>query len=80
MYPIRQWMQNSNWRPYNGTDHGLHHRIFVNDEESSIAEHIRDNFIGPGFVFQNQNFQRIASHAYIEKHKEDDLVMITNSR
>jgi hypothetical protein len=37
LYSWRQnWLANARWRPWNYSVHGLHHRIFTDDEESSI--------------------------------------------
>ena len=70
----QKWLINPKWRPYDGSVHGLHHRIFTNAEEESIAEFIRANYIRTGLLFQNQDFKTLASQAFLEKYDEIEEV------
>ena len=73
---IRGWYQHwkidPSWRPYDGSVHGTHNRIFTNEEESSIADFIRQNFIQTGQIFQNIDFKNLASQAFLEKYNEEE--------
>lgn len=67
-----KWKIDPNLRPYNGYVHGLHNRIFSNEEESSIRDFIMENYIKRGRYFDNQGFRRLAIEAYFEKHINDE--------
>ena len=69
---FNHWKENQSWRPYDGSVHGFHHRIFSDNEEKSIADFIRSNYIQPGRLFQNLDFQRLASQAFLEKYSGND--------
>lgn len=58
-----QYRKNKEWRPYNTSCHGLHHRIFTENEEKAISEFIQMEYIDPGFIFTNQEFRRVAMHS-----------------
>lgn len=66
------WKEDPNWRPYNGKVHGLHHRIFTDEEEKGLRDFIEENYIKPGHLFQNQTFKQLASNAYLQKHFFDE--------
>lgn len=68
------WVLNPEWKPYKGVVHGLHHRIFTNEEEKAICDYIRKNYLEVGHYFNNQAFRRLAVDAYLEKHFDDDNV------
>ena len=48
--------------------YGKHLRYFTNEEEAAIAAFIRENFIKQGYIFANLELQKIARHAYLERH------------
>ena len=74
---IEDWFKkytiNENWRPYDYSIHGLHHRIFTDEEESHISDFIIKNFINAGFIFQDQDFILIAMQAFLEKHQNSEI-------
>lgn len=63
-----KFQQDPTWRPYHGINHGMHLRYFTDEEEAALATFIRENFIKRGYIFTNLEFQKIARHAYFEKH------------
>ena len=68
------WEKDPNWRPYDGKVHGLHHRIFTDEEEKGISDFIQENYIKQCHLFQNQMFRQLAANAYLEKHFDDNAL------
>ena len=69
----KKWLENPEWRPYIGDAHGLHNRIFSNEEEASICDFVVSNFIEPGNLFTNMDFKRVAADAYLQIHIDDEI-------
>lgn len=73
---LARWRQkhaeDSEWRPYNTSVHGLHHRIFSDAQEAAIKEFVFDNYIKPGIIFRNRDFPKIAMQAFLENFGDDD--------
>ena len=73
---LARWRQkhaeDSEWRPYNTSVHGLHHRIFSDAQEAAIKDFVFDNYIKPGIIFRNRDFPKIAMQAFLENFGDDD--------
>jgi hypothetical protein len=55
------------WVPWE-TIRGQHLRIFTEEEETAMADYIRENFVRPGYLFSDSDFRLVAIQAYLEKH------------
>jgi hypothetical protein len=44
----KNWLANPKWRQWDYSVHGLHHRIFTDDEEKNSKEFIISNYMIPG--------------------------------
>ena len=75
---LRNWYKRSklekNWRPYNPHSRAEHFRVFSDEEENAIADYIIENYFKPGFLFQDADFRHLAMQAFLEKHKDSELV------
>ena len=65
----KKYQSDPNWRPYDTSVHGEHHRIFTKEEEDAITNYIVENFFRPGFAFHDADFQFIAMSAFLEKYQ-----------
>ena len=65
----KHYQNDPKWRPYIGTSHGLHHRIFTDAEKQAILEVINETFIKPGKLFTDAMFIEIAMTAFLKKHR-----------
>jgi hypothetical protein len=45
------WTHDPGWPPWNSFAHGIHHRIFTEDEEKILADEILNASIVPGRQF-----------------------------
>lgn len=70
----RQFQNNLDWRPYDYKVHGVHHRIFSDEEEEAIAKFIEDNYFSQGYAFHNADFQKIAVDAFLMKYKDSETI------
>ena len=70
----KKWEEDPNWRPWSGKNHGIHHRIFTEEEETSISDFILENYLVQGRVFSNGDFKAIISDAYLEKYKNSENI------
>ena len=75
---LRNWYKRSklekNWRPYNPHSRAEHFRVFSDEGENAIADYIIENYFKPGFLFQDADFRHLAMQAFLEKHKDSELV------
>ena len=70
LYSWRQhWIKNRCWRPTNSA-HGVHRRIFTDEEEQTVSEYIFSNFLLVNRAFTNQDFKDLIMQAFLEKHKD----------
>ena len=66
----KKWLSDPTWRPSDTSVHGLHHRVFTDDEEEAIASYIVENYIVPGLMFTNADFQVLVTEAFLTKFKD----------
>ena len=69
-----QWMENEEWRPYNGEVHGRHHRIFSDVEEAAVADFIRVNYIQQEYAFHDEDFVHLIMQAFLEKYRDQENI------
>ena len=67
---LKRWRNDHNWRPTDTQTHGIHHRIFTDDEEAAISAYILDSYIVPGRMFTNLDFQALIIQAFMEKYRD----------
>ena len=60
------------WRPYFNENHGLHNRIFTDEQEKAIADYIRENYIQQGILFTDQDFVNLAMQAFLTIHRNNE--------
>lgn len=65
----RRWKKDEDWRPYAPNSRAYHFRIFSEREEEALANFIVENYVRPGFLFQDADFRRLATQAFLEKHQ-----------
>lgn len=70
----KQFIKDPEWRPYLGKNHGLHHRIFTDEEEANIKSYINDNYINQGKLFTDADFRILLTDAFLEKHSLDEVL------
>jgi hypothetical protein len=69
----RNWRQDPEWRPWGRkVRDDPPRRIFSDEEEAALREFIIENYVVPGALFTNADFQRIAMDAYLMKYKDSD--------
>jgi hypothetical protein len=56
-----------------------HHRIFIDDEERSVAESITNNSLAPGIILTDATFHEITMMAYPEKIQNNQIPKPFNS-
>ena len=70
-----QYRKDPTWRPYQTkVIHGMHNRIFTDDQEKAISEYIEDNYFAPGYAFHNYDFRIIAMQAFLEYYRDAETV------
>jgi hypothetical protein len=67
-----RWTQNSQWRPWNMSVHGVHHRAFTDEEESRIVNDIINDYIVPGKQFVLSTFRELVLARYGETGRDPD--------
>ena len=50
--------------------HGLHRRLFTDEEEEATASYIVENYVVPGLMFTNADFQVLVTEALLTKCKD----------
>ena len=70
----KQFERDQSWRPWK-TRRGRDRRIFTDAEEGAISEFITENWLVPGHIFNDQDFQRVVQDAYAMKYLQDDEFM-----
>lgn len=77
----KRWLSDASWRPTNTEVHGLHHRVFTDLEEEAMAAYIIDNYVVPGLAFTNEDFQHLATQAFLTKYRDTpDIPQFTASK
>jgi hypothetical protein len=67
------WRTDPGWRPWGRkTREADPRRIFSEGEETALREFIIANYVVPGALFTNADFQRIAIEAYLTKHRDSE--------
>ena len=67
----KQFDRDPLWRPWR-TRRGNDRRIFTDTEEAAISEFITENWLVPGRIFTDQDFQRVAHDAYAMKYLQEE--------
>jgi hypothetical protein len=67
------WERDPDWRPWNFSFHGLHHRIFTDVEAKGLADYIADNYLTTGMLFTNGSFRALAMQAFLEKYPDEEM-------
>lgn len=70
----KQYKNDHNWRPYYTVNHSLAIRLFTDEEEQSITEFIKENYLKQGLLFTDSQFRELAMQAYQEKHKDEENI------
>ena len=52
----KQYKNDPDWRPYLTTNRSLAIRIFTDEEEQSMAEFIKENYLKQGLLFTDSQF------------------------
>ena len=61
-----QYDRDANWRPYK-TRRSQNKRLFTDEEEMAIADHIAEAYIARGIYFTDEDFQKVAMEAWVRK-------------
>lgn len=61
-----QYDKDHQWRPYR-TKRSQSKRIFTDEEELALADHIAEAYIARGIYFTDEDFQRLAAEAWRKK-------------
>lgn len=61
-----QYDKDHQWRPYR-TKRSQSKRLFTDEEERDLADHIAEAYIARGIYFTDEDFQRLATDAWLEK-------------
>ena len=66
---VRGWkakvLRNDKWRPWN-TDRSRAHRLFSDEVEAAIAQHINDTFFEEDLLFTNDDFRQLVFELWCE--------------
>jgi hypothetical protein len=67
---VHRWkarqIEDQQWRPWNSTAHGLHHRVFTDNEEKAIADEIVNDYLIPWRQFGTTLFRERAFAHYAQ--------------
>ena len=56
----------------------IHNHIFTDEQEESLAENIRENYINQGILFTNQDFWELMMQVFLKAQNDDENYPIFN--